>query len=203
MLISAAQLAALSPDCDAEVLAPALSAAAQEREINTPQRLANWLGQLSVESGGFRRMVENLSYSAERLCVVWPGRFPTLASAQPYARNPEKLAEKVYGGRMGNHPGEGFLMRGRGFTGLTGRDNYELFGKLIGIDLAGHPEKAAEPVIAARIAAAFWSTKGLNVLADADDIEAITRKINGGITGLADRRAAVAKAKRIFGIRRA
>lgn len=200
MLISPAQLAALAPNSDAEVLAPALSAAAAEREINTARRLANWLGQLSVESGGFVRMVENLSYSAERLCQVWPGRFPTLASAQPYARNPEKLAEKAYGGRLGNHPGEGFRFRGRGLTQITGRDNYQRFGQMIGVDLIAHPEKAAEPSNAARLAAAYWATHGLNALADADDIEAITRAINGGLTGLADRKAAVAKAKRIFGI---
>lgn len=200
-LITPAQLAALSPNCDAEVLAPALSGAADERDIDTPNRLAHWLGQLYTESAGFTRMVENLSYSAERLCQVWPKRFPTLKAAQPYARNPQALAEKAYGGRLGNHPGEGFLYRGRGLTQITGRDNYDRFGEMLGLDLVDHPQLAAEPVNAARIAAAYWSTHGLNALADADDIEGITRSINGGLTGLADRKAAVAKAKRIFGIR--
>lgn len=201
MVISPAQLAALSPDRDAEALAPALSSAATAHEINTPNRLAHWLGQLATESMGFRRMVENLSYSAERLCQVWPSRFPTLKAAQPYARNPEKLAEKVYGNRLGNHPGEGYRFRGRGLIQTTGRDNYQRYGDLAGVDLIAHPDLAAEPFTAAHIAAAFWSTHGLNALADADDIEAITRKINGGLNGLADRKAAVAKAKRVFGIR--
>jgi putative chitinase len=203
MLISPAQLAALAPNADAEVLAPALSSAAEERQIDTARRLAHWLGQLSVESGGFTRMVENLSYSAERLCQVWPGRFPTLAAAQPYARNPQGLAERAYGGRLGNHPGEGFLYRGRGLTQITGRDNYARFGQMIGVDLLAHPDKAAEPLNAARLAAAYWWAHGLNTLADADDIEAITRAINGGLTGLSDRKTAVAKAKRIFGIQQA
>ena len=200
MLISPAQLANLAPNCDAEVLAPALSAAAAERQIDTARRLSHWLGQLVVESGGLQRFVENLSYSAERLCVVWPRRFPTLASAQPFARSPEKLAEKAYGGRMGNQPGEGFTYRGRGLIQLTGRDNYARYGQMIGKNLIAHPDLAADPATAARLAAAYWWAHGLNVLADADDIEAITRAINGGLTGLTERRAAVAKAKALFGI---
>lgn len=201
MLISPAQLAHLAPDCDAEVVAPALSAAAEERQIDTARRLSHWLGQLVVESAGLSRMVENLSYSAERLCAVWPRRFPSIEAARPYARNPEALAAKVYGNRMGNtQPGDGYRFRGRGFTQITGRENFARYGQMIGVDLIGHPDLAADPVTAARLAAAYWWAHGLNALADADDIEAITRAINGGVTGLNERKAAVAKAKRLFGI---
>lgn len=203
-MITPAQIAALAPDCDAEVLAPALAAAADQFHINTARRLAHWLGQLSVESGGFTHMVESLSYSAPRLVAVWPARFPTLGAATPYARNPEKLANKVYGDRMGNtQPGDGWRYIGRGFTQLTGRDNYATYGARIGVDLVGHPELAAEPITASLIAGAFWEAHGCNSKADADDIEGITRAINGGVVGLEERNTAVAKAKRIFGIQQA
>ena len=201
-MITIVQLAALAPDSDAEVLAPELSAAAGEFGIDTARRLAHWLGQLYVESGGFTRFVENLNYSAERLCAVWPARFATPAAAAIYAHNPQALAGKVYGNRLGNsQPGDGWAFRGRGLIQITGRDNYARFGQRLGLDLIGHPDLAAEPPAAARIAAAFWSVHGLNALADADDIEAITRAINGGLTGLDARKAAVAKAKTILGVR--
>lgn len=200
-LLTADQLAALSPSCDAEILAPALSAAAAEFEINTARRLAGWLGQLYVESQAFTHFVENLNYSAARLCQVWPGRFPNLIAADPFEHNPEKLAQRTYGGRMGNtQPGDGFRFRGRGLLMITGRDNYAHYGALLGLPLIEDPDLAGEPVIAPRIAAAFWHAHGLNDLADADDLEGITRAINGGLTGLADRKAAVARAKTIVGV---
>lgn len=201
VLISPAQLAALAPNCDAEVWAPALSSAAAEREINTPLRLAHWLGQLCEESAGLTHLTESLDYSTRRLCQVWPGRFPDFAAAMPYARNPEALANNVYGGRLGNtHPGDGWIFRGRGAVQITGRANYEKFGEILGLDLIAHPDRAAEPAISSRLAAAFWAMHGLNAKADADDVEGITRAINGGLTGLDLRKAAVAKARGIFGI---
>lgn len=203
-MISPAQLLALVGHCDAEVIAPALSAAAADAEISTPRRLAHWLGQLAVESAGFNRMTENLNYSAERLCAVWPGRFPTTLAAQPFAHNPDALANRVYGGRLGNtEPGDGARYKGRGFIQITGRANYAKFGELTGLDLVTHPDLAIMPDAAARIAAAFWTAHGLNAMADADNIEGITRAINGGQNGLADRKEAVADAKVIFGIRSA
>lgn len=201
MILTSAQLAAIAPHCDATILAPALSAAAAERDISTPLRMAAWLGQLVVESGGMKVFTENLSYSAERLCQVWPSRFPTLASAEPFAHNPDALAVRVYSGRLGNVTSDDAArFVGRGMIQLTGRANYRRYGKELSLDLIGRPALAAEPVPAARIAAAFWSIHGLNILADEDNIEAITRAINGGLTGLAERKAAVAKAKGIFGI---
>lgn len=199
MIPTPAQLAELAPLSAAETLAPALSDAAASSGIDTARRIAHWLGQLDVESGGFTRFEEALGYSAERLVQVWPKRFPNLIAATPYAHNPEKLAERTYGGRMGNtEPGDGWRFRGRGLLQLTGRDSYSRYGAILELDLIGHPDLAAQPVNACRIAGAYWSAHGLNDLADVDDIEGITRAINGGLTGLAERKAAVARAKSIL-----
>jgi putative chitinase len=200
-VLTAGQLAAIAPHCDAEILAPALSAAAAERSINTPLRLAHWLAQLVAESQGLTVFVENLDYTTRRLCQVWPGRFPDLAAAMPYAHNPEALANNVYGGRLGNtQPGDGWRFRGRGPIMITGRDNYARFGEIIHVDLIANPDRAGEPVVSPRIAAAFWTMHDLNVKADADDIVGITRAVNGGRTGLDDRKAALVKAKYVLGV---
>jgi putative chitinase len=198
--VTPAQLAALAPNCDAATIAPLLSAAAAEFEINTPLRLSHWISQLSVESGGFLRTTENLNYSAERLMVVWPSRFQTLAAAEACAHNPDALALRVYSGRAGNVTGDDAVrFIGRGWTQLTGRSNYRKYGAKLGLDLIGNPKQAADPGPASRIAGAYWADHGLNVLADEDNIEAITRAINGGLTNLAERTAALAKAKLILG----
>jgi len=200
VIFAVEQLSAIAPHCDAEVLAPAISAAASERAISTPLRLAHFLAQFSVETSGLTAFVENLSYSAARLCQVWPSRFPTAAKAQPYANSPEKLAERVYGKRMGNvAPGDGYRYRGRG-AGLTGRENYERYGAMLGMDLVGNPDLAGQPVNVPKIAAAFWSIHNLNPLADQDDIAAVTEVWNGGLTGLDQRKAALARAKTILGV---
>ena len=105
-----------------------LNEAFQRYEINTPLRMAAFIGQCSHESGNFKTLQENLNYSAEGLCRVWPSRFPTLEAAQPYHRNPDKIANKVYGGRMGNgteETEEGSLYKGRGLIQLTGRSDSE------------------------------------------------------------------------------
>jgi putative chitinase len=198
-LISPSRLRVFAPNCDAAKWAPALAAAASAFQINTPRRVSHWLGQLHHESAGFTRLVENLNYSAIRLTQVWPGRFPTVEAAAPYARNPEALANKTYGGRMGNtQPGDGWKHRGRGPIQITGADNYREYGELLGIDLLGNPDLAAEPETGARIAGAYWHLRNLNALADKDDLTAITRKINGGTAGLVDRRLQVDRAKSIF-----
>jgi putative chitinase len=197
--LTAEQLARFAPHCDAEVLAPAIAAAAASFEINTPKRLAHWLGQLSAESMGLTRFVENLNYSAARLCQVWPHRFPDEASAELCVHNPQRLANTVYAGRLGNtHADDGWRFRGRGLIMLTGRANYAHYGPLVGLDLIADPDRAGEPIIAPKLAGAFWAEHHLNPLADADDIHAITRAINGGETGIEDRIAAVAKAKSIL-----
>lgn len=165
--------------------------------IESSLRVAHWMAQFGHESSGFTRFEENLNYTAQRLCAVWPSRFPTLAHARPYANNPEALANKVYGGRMGNGPDEGWLFRGRGPM-LTGKENYALCSARTGLDLIDDPDLAAKPEHFVHIACDFWGQACCNPLADADNLEAITVKINGGRIGIAERRAMLAKAKRIL-----
>ena len=171
-----------------------------------PRRLSHFMAQLHHESGGFALKSENLSYSAARLVQVWPNRFPSIAAANPFARNPEKLGNAVYGGRLGNNsPGDGFRYRGRGMIQLTGKDNYDSFGQSLGVDLVANPDLAAEPEVALRVAALYWAErkrKGertMNALADDDKLRAITYRINGGFTGFEHREAAVDQAKAIWG----
>jgi putative chitinase len=192
----------LAPACDASTTWAALSAAADEFGITDLAELAMWLAQLSVESGGFVRLEENLSYSAPRLVAVWPKRFPDLYAAAPFAGNPRALAEKVYGGRadLGNNEvGDGWRFRGRGYIQTTGRANYGLTGAGLGLDLMTDPDQLSHPAIAARAAGFFWEHHDLGPLARAGDISGVTRKINGGQIGLADRQAAFMRARSILG----
>lgn len=162
--------------------------------LDGANRLQFFLAQIAHESGGLTIREENLNYSAPRLMAVWPSRFPTLAAAQPYARNPQKLAERTYGGRMGNtQPGDGWRYRGRGYIQLTGREAYREVGRIAGLDLENNPDLASDPRHAAAVAAAFWTWKKLNPLCDAGDFVTCTRRINGGTIGLDDRRAWLAK----------
>lgn len=169
--------------------------------FDTPLRRAHFLAQLAHESGGFKRLVENLSYGAAGLQSTWPSRFDA-ATAAKYARQPERIANKVYADRLGNGAeatGDGWRYRGRGYIQLTGKANYADFSqRLFGDDrLVREPGQAAEPAIAILLAAEYWKAKGLNALADQDDIEGITRKINGGLIGLADRKQWLDHFKRI------
>lgn len=161
--------------------------------INTPLRLAHFLAQCGHESGGFRATQENLNYSAKGLNGIFKKYFPTMALAEQYQRNPQKIASKVYGGRMGNGPvstGEGFKFRGRGFIQLTGKENYTAFGKSINEDIPSNPDKVAThyPLLSA---AWFFSKNGLHKMADEGSsdtvVTKITKRVNGGTIGLADR----------------
>ena len=161
--------------------------------INTPLRLAHFLAQCGHESGGFRATQENLNYSAKGLNGIFKKYFPTEASAAAYARNPQKIANKVYGGRMGNGleaSGDGYKFRGRGYIQLTGKDNYTAFGKAIGEDICANPDKVAS-TYALLSAAWFFSKNGLHKMADGGATDAvvtsITKRVNGGTIGLADR----------------
>jgi putative chitinase len=162
-------------------------------EINTPLRLAHFLAQCGHESGGFRLTKENLNYSAKGLNGTFKKYFPTLESAAPYERKPEKIANKVYGGRMGNGPessGDGAKFCGRGYIQLTGKDNYTAFGKSINEDMSANPDKVASSY-ALLSAAWFFSKNGLHKMADegASDlvVTKITKRVNGGTIGLPDR----------------
>ena len=162
-------------------------------EINTPLRLAHFLAQCGHESGGFRLTQENLNYSAKGLNGIFKKYFPTLDSAVPYERKPEKIANKVYGGRMGNGTegsGDGWKFHGRGFIQLTGKDNYTSFTKSIGEDCVSNPDLVASKYALAS-AAWFFNKNGLHKMADGGATDAvvtsITKRVNGGTIGLPDR----------------
>jgi putative chitinase len=161
--------------------------------INTPLRLAHFLAQCGHESGGFRATQENLNYSAKGLNGIFRKYFPTEASAAAYARQPAKIASKVYGNRMGNGPestGEGYKFRGRGYIQLTGKENYTAFGKAIGEDIISNPDVVASKY-ALLSAAWFFSKNGLHRMADEGSsdqvVTKITKRVNGGTIGLPDR----------------
>jgi len=169
-------------------------------EINTNDRQACFLGQCMHESGGFKFLRENLNYSAKALMATWPSRFPDLDTATAYERQPEKIAEKVYGGRMGNtEDGDGAKYIGRGLIQTTGKENYTHCGEALGIDLVSAPQLLEEPRYAALSAGWFWNKRGLNALADQGDIDIMTKRINGGNIGLADRKAKIDKVRSILG----
>lgn len=164
-----------------------------EAGITSPLRLVHFLAQTAVESAGFRQLEENLNYSAARLCQVWPRRFRSIAAATPFAHNPRALANAVYGGRLGNNgPDDGWRYRGSGLLQTTGLDNYEAAGHAEDPEALRHPETALDSALE------FWTRHGCNALADRDDCEALTRKVNGGLNGLADRRSYVRRGKNIF-----
>ena len=158
--------------------------------IKSPNQQAAFIGQCGHECGNFRILEENLNYRAETLCKLWPKRFPTLEFAKQYEKNPRKIANSVYSGRMGNRDessGDGYRFRGRGCIQLTGHANYFHAGKALGVDFVMEPDLVATPKYAALTAGWFWSTHGCNDIADRGDWTALTKKINGGTIGLADR----------------
>jgi putative chitinase len=169
-------------------------------DISTLQRQAAFIGQCAHESGNFKTLQENLNYSAEGLMKTWPSRFPTKEIADQYARQPAKIAGKVYNGRLGNTSEEDAAQYlGRGLIQLTGKENYANCGTALGIDLIGNPTLLIEPKYAALSAGWFWNKKGLNALADASDYETMTKRINGGVIGLDDRKTKIAKAVAALG----
>ena len=177
-----------------------LAAACERYEVNTPSRIAAFLAQVGHESAGFTRTTENLNYSAKGLLATWPSRFSE-TSALLYARQPEKIANHVYGRRLGNkEPGDGWRYRGRGLVQVTGRANYGAVRDLLREsmqnvpDLLLRPQALTELKWAALSAAAYWSDHNLNALADAGQFADITRRINGGTIGAADRNARYMKA---------
>lgn len=180
--------------------ANALNPALEKYNINTITRISSFIAQTGHESGQYNQLVENLNYSsAQRLMKIWPKRFPNSASAEPYVNNSQRLGSFVYANRLGNgapSSGDGYRYRGRGILQLTGRSNYHEASKELGVDLVSEPDLLLEPKYAAMSAAWFWSTRGLNALADDktndDDLEdfaEITRRINGGTVGLQARLA--------------
>lgn len=165
-------------------------------EIVTNIRKAHFMGQACHESNWLRTLEENLNYSANGLISIWGSRFPDMAIAEQYARNPQKIANKVYGGRFGNaDDGDGWKYHGRGIFQLTFKDNYKRCGDALGIDLTASPELVLTEKYACLSAGWYWNKKALNELADKNDYEGITKRINGGMTGAMDR---VYKTKKIY-----
>lgn len=163
-------------------------------DISTPKRQACFIGQCMHESGGFKILQENLNYSATALMRTWPSRFPDLETADKYAHNPQMIASKVYLGRMGNEtPEDAAVYIGRGLIQLTGKENYANCGVGIGVDLLGHPDWLATPKYAALSAGWFFNKKSINQLSDVMDIETMTKRINGGLIGIEDRKVKINK----------
>ena len=161
--------------------------------VNTPLRLSHFLAQCGHESGGFRVTQENLNYSAKGLQGIFKKYFPSEALALDYAKKPQKIANRVYGGRMGNGneaSGDGFKFRGRGYIQLTGRDNYKAFDDAVEDAIIENPDLVATKYPLAS-AAWFWNKNKLNQLADKgaapEVVTMITKRVNGGTIGLADR----------------
>jgi putative chitinase len=195
-LFSAEFLAAVFPRCDAVAWVPALSAAMRGYHITSRWRMAHFLAQIGHESAGLTRLVEDMTYSTPgRICAMWPKRFLLEADARPYVRQPQALAEKVYGMRpdLGNdQPGDGFKYRARGLIQITGKANYTEVAAALGW---GGPEAAIQRLEtrggAALGSAHWWASRGLNEIADQGgltQLEAITRRVNGRLNGLSDRR---------------
>lgn len=204
MQITAADLRRLAPKARPDIV-EALAAAWPEAHaagINSPRRARHFVAQILTETGGLRILEENLSYSAERMTQVWPRRFPTVASARPYEHQPEKLAEKVYSGRMGNGPagsGDGWRYRGSGAMQTTGREGFRRVGH------EDDPEALRQPATAIRTAIMEFVNTGCLPYADRDDLLSIRKIINVGnatssVTpnGLAEARAWLAKCEVVF-----
>jgi putative chitinase len=168
----------------------ALEQALPDYDINTPQRVASFMAQCAHESGGFRALKENLNYKAASLRRVFPKYFPDDAIAAHYAGKQEMIANRVYGGRMGNgteETGDGFRYCGRGLIQLTGKQNYQSFADSIETAVEDLPEYLATFEGAVQSACWFWESNSLNKFADSGDILTMTKRINGGTIGLEDR----------------
>lgn len=173
--------------------------------INTPMRAALFLANVMHESSCLNRLEENLNYSAEGLMRTWPSRFPTREKAEKYARKPQAIANYVYANRMGNgseSSGDGWKYRGRGAIQITGFQTYAMYEKsgFCNGNLTSHPEWLAKSPGAWKSAMWYWKANGLNSIADRGDSEAVCRRINGGLNGLADRNYYFRKFKREFAI---
>ena len=195
--ITEAQLRSVMPYAGARASAFVipLNTAMRAHGIDTREKRAAFLAQISVESGDLRHTEENLDYSAHRLHQVWPRRFRTLAAAQPYAHNPEALGNHVYADRLGNGDeasGDGYRFRGRGLMQITGRDNYRQAG------FESRPDALADPVTAADSAARFWNVNGLNArsrtVLTRGQLDTITFTVNGGSNGSNERWSAYHRA---------
>jgi len=163
--------------------------------VNTPLRIAHFMAQIEHESG-LKPISENLNYSAERLLVIFPKYFISNEDANRYARNPKKIANRVYANRMGNGSEtseDGYKFRGRGFIQITGKDNYTMLSKDTRIDFLTNPDLLLQEANSMISALWFWNKNKLNELADKNDIVGITKRINGGTNGIEHRKELLKK----------
>jgi putative chitinase len=179
----------------------------EEHGITTPQRMAHFLAQAMQETGRFKVLRENMSYSAKRMLVIFGvgnhSARVTPDEAARLANNPEALAERVYGlgnpgkaRELGNtKPGDGFRYRGNGILQTTGRGAHRTAGDAVGLDFEGRPELVTDPEHALKPALHEWTAGNLNRFADRDDIRTITRRINGGLNGFDERKAFLARVR--------
>jgi putative chitinase len=162
-------------------------------------RLSHFMAQVLHETGGLTVLMENMNYRAERIVKVSPSRFRSVDEARPYAHNPAKLANKVYGGRMGNiRQGDGWRFIGRGLLQITGRESYQRYGTALGVNLTDNPDLALDPAWVLKIAAEEWVASNCNALADVDSLQRVTRAINGGLIGLSSRQDWLTKTKYLW-----
>jgi len=163
----------------------------EKYDINTPLRVAALLAQCAHESGDFINLYEDLNYRPETLMHLWPALFPTLMVADEYTMKPEKIANRAYGNRMGNgneSSGDGWKYRGRGLIQLTGKSIYTNFANYLKVSVEDCLNYIMHPDGAVESACWFWKTKSINTFADKKDINGMTKAINGGLNGLANRK---------------
>lgn len=202
----------ISEDLAAVWISP-LQQAFLQYSIDTPRRQAHFIAQVAHESNGFKSLRENLNYSVDGLLKTFSRQRISEADARKYGRtdsqpaNQQMIANTIYGGEWGRKnlgniaEGDGWKYRGAGLIQLTGRANFIKANKALNFDLVNRPERVAEDNLIAALASGwFWEENGLNILADKDDVVAITKKINGGTNGLDDRRQRLAVAKKALGI---
>jgi len=187
---------------DLDLMLIVLNDSFQHSSLTTLNRRASFLAQVAHESAQFTVVSENLNYSAAGLRKVFRKYFPTDELAAEYARKPSKIANRVYANRMENGDeasGDGWRYRGRGFIQLTGKRNYRLCGKDLGINLLEDPDYVSRsPVGAIESALWFWTVNNLNSYADRDDLKGQTRKLNGGFNGLEERLKYYEEVKRVL-----
>ncbi|MFD1613494.1 glycoside hydrolase family 19 protein [Gelatiniphilus marinus] len=203
-MITTNQMQTIIPDMNwkkAEFYLPHVNTVLPNFGIDTPLRKAHFLSQLAHESGGLKYNQENLNYSAKALRSVFGKYFKTNEIAEAYARKPEKIANRVYGNRMGNGDeasGDGWKFRGRGLIQLTGKNNYQKFAHDHGVDCVNNPDLILDPELALTSACWFWKKNNINRYADDDDIHMVTKRINGGTNGLLHRQHYLDSFKRLY-----
>lgn len=212
MLVTAQQVKQISLNYGrndiCEMVAKTITEVGDKYFLDTPIRIKHFLGQCCIESTFFTKLEENLNYSAKRMTEVWPNRFPTLDSAATYANNPIALANKTYGGRMGNTaPNSGWNYRGSSLKQITGFDNFDAFNKWIHTLFPNAPDFVKNPDFLRTLEWSvwpgiwYWVSNKCYLFADKDDVKGLTRAINGGLTGYEERVKATAVAGKIFNMK--